>query len=76
MLHFREQNRVAGLEVFRAPGVGDQVDAFGRAARENDFGGFAGVEETGGAVAGGLEGHGGAAAQFVDAAMDVALSWS
>ena len=33
------------------------------------------LRKLGGAVAGGLEGHGGAAAQFVDAAMDIALSW-
>ncbi len=45
MLHFGQQNRVAGLDVFGAPGVGDQVDAFGRSARENDFRRLAGVEE-------------------------------
>jgi hypothetical protein len=54
MLHFREQNHVAGLEIFRAPGTGDQVDALGGAARENDFLGAAGVDEFGGARPGGL----------------------
>ena len=37
MLHFREQNLVAGLDVFAAPRLRHQIDALGRAARENDF---------------------------------------
>ena len=73
MLHFREQNHVAGFEVFRAPGTGDEVDALGRAAREDDFLGAAGVDEFGGARPRGFEAGGGAVAQFVDAAMDVGV---
>ena len=61
------------LEVLVAPSAGHQVDAFGRAAGENNLGGLAGVEEARRAVAGGLEGDGRAAAQFVDAAMDVGV---
>jgi hypothetical protein len=45
VLHFREQDDVAGLEIFRAPGTGDEIDAFGGAAGENDFVGAAGVDE-------------------------------
>ena len=52
---------------------GDEIDAFGGAAREDDFVGAAGVEEFRGAGAGGFEGGGGAIAQFVDAAMDVGV---
>ena len=47
MLHFGQQDGVAGFEVFRAPGVGQQVDAFGCAARKNDFRGLAGMDEAG-----------------------------
>ena len=73
MLHFREQNHVAGLEIFCAPRTGDEIDAFGRAARENDFVGAFGVDEFRGAGARGFEGVRGAVAQFVDAAMDIGV---
>jgi len=73
MLQFGEQDNVAGVQVFRAPGGGDEVDAFGGAAGEDDFIGLAGMEESGGARAGGLEGVGGAVAQFVDAAMHIGI---
>ena len=73
MLHFREQNHVAGFQVFRAPGTGDEVDALGGAARENDFLGAAGVDEFGGARPGGFVTGRGAIAQFMDAAMDVGI---
>ena len=56
VLHLGEQNPVAGFEELRSPGGGDKVDAFGRAAVENDLVGAAGVDEFRGAGAGGLEG--------------------
>ena len=49
MLHFREQDFVAGFDVLAAPGLRDQVDAFGRAARENDFVRRCGIDEFRGA---------------------------
>ena len=73
MLHFREQNHVAGLEIFCAPGTGDEIDAFGRAAREDDFVGAFGVDEFCGAGAGGFKRVRRAVAQFMDAAMDVGV---
>ena len=73
MLHFREQNHVAGLEILRAPGTRDEVDAFGRAAGEHDFVGASGVDEFRRARPGGFVTGRGAIAQFVDAAMDVGV---
>ena len=73
VLHLGEQDHVAGLDVLRAPGLRDEVDALGGAAREDDFVGAAGVDEFRGARAGGFEGGGGAVAQLVDAAMDVGV---
>ena len=37
MLHLGEQNHVAGAKKFSAPGLRHEIDAFGRAAGENDF---------------------------------------
>ncbi len=73
VLQFGEQDFVAGLDVPVAPGGGDEVDGFGRAAREDDLGRLCRVDEPGGAFAGALVGGGGAVAQFVDAAVDVAV---
>src|ERR1043166_1527583 len=73
MLHLGEQNLVAGFNVLRTPGGGHEVDAFGGAARENDFLGAASVDELGGARPGGLEGGGGAIAQFMNAAREVGV---
>jgi hypothetical protein len=73
MFHLCQQDGVAGADVLTAPGMGNQIDALGGSARENDFGRLAGVEENRGALAGCLEGHGRASAQFVNAAMDVAV---
>ena len=73
MLHFREQNHVAGLEVFCSPRTRDEIDAFGRAAREDDFVGAFGVDEFRGARARGFERVRRAIAQLVDAAMDIGV---
>ena len=73
VLEFAEEDGVAGLEVIEGPGLGDEVDAFGGAAGENDFLRVTGVEESGGPFASGLVGAGGPVAQRVDAAMDVGV---
>jgi hypothetical protein len=73
MLHFREQNHVAGLEIFCSPRTRDEIDAFGRAAHEDDFVGAFGVDEFRGARARGFKGVRGAIAQLVDAAMDIGV---
>ena len=59
--------------ILGAPRRGDEVDALGGAAGEDDFFGAAGVDEFGGAGAGRFERGGGAVAQFVDAAMDIGV---
>jgi hypothetical protein len=51
MLQFRKKNLVARLEVRESPGVGDEIDSFGGATREDDFLRGAGVDEPGGALA-------------------------
>ncbi len=71
MLHFCEQNHIAGFEIFRAPGRGDEVDGLRRAARENDFFGALRVDESGRPLPRRLVSRRGAVAQFMDAAMDV-----
>ena len=45
VLHFGEQDPVAGAEVLDAPGLSHQVDALGGAAGENDLVRAAGVDE-------------------------------
>jgi hypothetical protein len=43
VLHLGGENDVAGLQVRVGPAAGDDVDALGGAAGENDFGGVGGV---------------------------------
>ena len=45
VLHLGEQDLIAGLEVLACPRLRDQIDAFGRAAGENDFVCAARIEE-------------------------------
>src|SRR5579859_4193856 len=73
MLHLRQENDVAGLQIFRAPGAGHEVDALGGAAGEDDFLRAFGVDEFGGARPRVLKRGRGAIAQFVDAAVDVGV---
>ncbi len=73
MFHFREENDVALLKIFHAPGAGHEVDAFGGAAREDDFVRHFGIDEPAGASASFLEGGSSAIAQLMDAAMDVGV---
>ena len=54
VLHLGREDDIAGLEVGGAPGLRDEVDRFGGAAREDDLGGVGGVDELGGAGAGGF----------------------
>src|SRR6202021_1079500 len=66
----RDDNFVAGLHVLAAPGLRDQIDAFGGAANEDDFVLVARVEEALDLGAGELVGLGGALAELVHAAVD------
>jgi hypothetical protein len=59
--------------VFSAPAIGQEIDAFGGAASENDFITAGRVDEFRGAMAGGFEGGSGAVAQFVNAAVNVGI---
>ena len=68
-----EENDIAGLEIVQRPGFSDEIDAFGGAAREDDFLRGASVDEPGDSFAGAFVGGGGAIAQLVDAAMDVRI---
>ena len=72
MLHLGEENDVARAHMGVAPGAGHQVDALGRAAGEDDL--VRRRADVGGqAFAGTFVGSGGAVAQFVQAAVDVAV---
>ena len=61
------------LRFFAPHEARDEIDAFGRAARENDFVGAFGVDEFRGAGARGFKRVRRAVAQLVDAAMDIGV---
>ena len=71
VLHGGDDDLVALFDVLAAPGTGDQVDAFGGAADEDQLVGGRGIQEMPGLDARLFVGRGGALAQFVHAAMDV-----
>ena len=73
MLDLGGEDDVAGLEVGVAPAAGDEVDALGGAARENDLGGIGGMDESRDSRACALVGVGGAHGEGVEAAVDVAV---
>src|SRR5215510_15995033 len=73
MLHFRQENFVAALDVFGAPGGCDKIDSFGGATSENDFIGAAGVDELRGTGPRGFESAGSAIAEFMNAAVNVGV---
>src|SRR5262245_23696224 len=73
VLHLGEQNLVASLDEFLAPGVCDQIDSLGGPARENNLLSAARVDKGGCPRSRAFEGVGGAVAQFVDAAMNVGV---
>ena len=71
MLHLRQQDFVARLQVLTAPRGSHEVDAFGRAAREHDLVGAPGVDELCRSGASGFIARRRAIAQFVNAPMHV-----
>ena len=73
VLHLGEQDDVAGLDELPAPRVGDEVDAFGGAACEDDFLRAAGVEELPRPLPRRLEGIRRAVAQLVDATVHIRI---
>ena len=73
VLHPGGEHDVAGLQVRMTPAPGDDVDALGRAAGENDFRGIRGVDELGDAGAGALVAVGRAHRKRMQAAVDVAV---
>ena len=73
VFHFGEQDDIAGFKVFSAPGGGNEINAFGGAAGENDLIGVARVDEFGRPGAGGFKGNRGAVAQFMNAPMNVGV---
>ena len=73
VLHLGGEDDIAGLEMGVAPAAGDEVDALGGAAGEDDLGGIGGVDEFRDAGAGALVGVGRAHGERVEAAMDVAV---
>lgn len=73
MLHLCQENRVAGFEKSAAPAVGNQVNALGRAACENDFLVAGGMNEFGHLGPGGLKGRCRPVAELMNPAMHVAV---
>ena len=71
MLELGDHDGVAGTEVLQPPGVRDEVDRLGRAAREDHLALGRRVDERGDRAAGALVALGGALGQPVDAAVDV-----
>ena len=67
MLRDGEHDLVVGLEVVGAPGRGDQVDALGGAADEDDFTRIRRIDESCDLLTGGGETIGGAAGQRMHA---------
>ena len=73
VLHLGGEDDVAGLEVGVGPAAGDNIDALGGPAGENDFGRIGGVDEFRDAGAGAFVTVGGAHGERVEAAVDVAV---
>ena len=70
VFHFREDDRVAFLQVGSTPGVGDEVDGFGRAAGDDDL---LGVEALLEFRAAGFVAFGGFACEGVDCTVHVGI---
>ena len=73
VLHGGDDDFVAGLDMSAAIGVGDQVDALGDAADEDDLAPVGGIEEALDLDAGLFVMAGGTLAQLMHAAMDVGI---
>ena len=73
VLHLGGEDDVAGFEVRAGPTVRDNINALGRAARENNFRGVGGVDEFRDPCARAFVGVGRAHRERVEAAVDVAI---
>ena len=73
MLQMADEDFVAFLDIGAAPALRDEVDAFRRAAHEDDVAHGRRVEEAAGFFARGLVGVGGAGRQRMGGAMDVGV---
>ena len=73
VLHAGDQDFVARTDVGAPEALRDQIDAFGRAAHENDFVDMRRVEELLRGAAGGLVIFGRGLREIMDAAMDVGV---
>ena len=73
VLELADQYLVAGFEEGRAPALGDEVDALGRAAHEDDLARVGGVQKRPHLLARLLEQLGRAGAQPIDAAMHIGV---
>src|SRR5206468_44303 len=73
VLHDRDDDLVAGLDVGFAPGIGHEVDRLGGVAGEDDLLVAAGVEEFCGFRAAAFIGFGGGVGEVMQAAMHVGV---
>ena len=73
VLHLGEEDLVAALEKFISPGMGDEIDALGRAPGEDDLIDAPRIEELRGPGTGSFVGGTGAVTQLVDAAMHIGV---
>jgi len=73
VLELGRNDDVAGAELVEAPGVGDEVERLGRAAREDDLAYGGRVDEGPHLLARALEALGRPLGEQVDAAMDVGV---
>jgi hypothetical protein len=73
VLHFGEDDAIAGSQVGRAPGAGDEVDRLGRIADEDDLAAVGGADVVGDRRPGPLVCGGRLGGEGVRAAMDVGV---
>ena len=73
VLHVRDQDFITGLENRLSKAMGNQIDALGCAAGENDLVGVGQVEHCSQLRAGGFVSVGGPLAEVVDAAVDIGI---
>ncbi len=74
MLEVRDQDLIAGAQLYPAPGARNQVDRFGRTAGKDDLACLARIDEAAHGFARCLESDGGLLAQRVDAAMHIGVA--
>ena len=73
VFHFGEENHISSAKKFSAPGLRDQIDALGRAAREDDFIGASCAEICRHALPRFLVRFSRAGTQFVETAMHIGV---